>query len=188
MVGMMVGAAVAWLGLELPYLNWRRVVPPVDTRPLVVRSDAKGHGAFLAPRSGERRHHGVDLAAPLKTPVLAIQSGVVAVVGTHRGLGRFVEVEHRGRCSSRYAHLEEIQVRPGMRVRQGEQLGTVGKTGNARHPRIVPHLHLEVLKDGEPIDPGRIGLEVSDLSGRAVAGTGTDRVRHASTGAAGSDS
>ena len=51
-------------------------------------------------------------------------------------------------------------VEPGARVKQGDPIGTVGKTGNARHRGITPHLHLEVLKDGAPINPMTLGLQV----------------------------
>ena len=145
--------------LELPYVNWRRVASPIDTRPLTIRQDAKGDGRFFAPRSGRRHHRGVDLVAAVGTPVRAIRSGTVIEVGAHRGLGLFVEVEHPQHLHSVYAHLNEVDVEVGARVRQGALVGTVGKTGNARHPWITPHLHLEVLRNGEPIDPLIIGLQ-----------------------------
>ena len=152
-----VGAAT-WAAREAAYLNWQAVVPPVDARPLLIRHDAKGDGRFAAPRSGYRQHRGVDLAAEWGSPVRAIRSGTVTRVGLHRGLGRFVEVAHRRDLRSLYAHLNEVDVRVGERVRQGERIGTVGKTGNARHPWITPHVHLEVVRDGEPVDPQMLGL------------------------------
>jgi murein DD-endopeptidase MepM/ murein hydrolase activator NlpD len=96
--------------------------------------------------------------------VRAIRSGRVVQVGLHRGLGRFVELEHREQLHSLYAHLREVSVEPGTRVRQGEVIGTVGKTGNARHLWITPHVHLEVLQEGKPIDPQTLGLQVVDPS------------------------
>jgi murein DD-endopeptidase MepM/ murein hydrolase activator NlpD len=54
-------------------------------------------------------------------------------------------------------------------VRQGEWVGTVGKTGNARHRWITPHLHLEVVKDGHPIDPQSLGLPIVDATTRPLA-------------------
>ena len=150
--------AATWAALEAPYLNWQAIAPPVDVRPLLIRHDAKGDGRFAAPRSGHRQHRGVDLAAELGSPVRTIRSGMVTRVGLHHGLGRFVEVAHRRDLHSLYAHLNEVDVRVGERVRQGERIGTVGKTGNARHPWIAPHVHLEVVRDGEPIDPQTLGL------------------------------
>ena len=153
-LGCLAAAAV----FEVPYINWRPVVAPIDARPLLIRKDAKGDGRFQSPRSGHRRHHGVDLVARLDSPVRAIRSGTVVAVGIHQGLGRFVELDHGGALRSLYAHLNEVNVEPGRRVRQGERIGTVGKTGNARHAWITPHLHLEVLRDGEPVDPHTLGL------------------------------
>lgn len=154
------GCALAVAGSELAYVNWQPAAPPVETQPLVIRRDTKGDGRFLSPRSGARLHLGVDLAAPLESPVHAIRSGRVVEVGLHRGLGRFVKLAHRGRLRSLYAHLNTVSVRPGARIRQGAVIGTVGKTGNAQHRWITPHVHLEVWRDGEPVDPQTLGLEV----------------------------
>ena len=156
------GCGLLIAAYELPYFNWRVVVPPVDARPLRIRQDAKGNGRFFAPRSGRRRHRGIDLVADLNSPVRAIRSGTVVQVGEHRGLGRFVELEHPHHMGSLYAHLKDVSVRVGERVRQGAVIATVGKTGNARHPWITPHLHLEVWRAGNPIDPRSLGLAVLD--------------------------
>ena len=159
-LGMGIGAGAAWAALELAYVNWPAVVPPVVARPLVVRQDAKGDGQYFAPRSGDRRHRGVDLVAPLGSPVSAIRSGRVIEVGIHRGLGNFVELDHGRGLRSLYAHLATTQVRVGQRMRQGDVIGTVGKTGNARHPWIAPHVHLEVTRRGQPVDPATLGLDI----------------------------
>ena len=159
-VGLLVGGGIAAGALELPYVNWQPAAPPVDTPQLLIRHDAKGDGRFNSRRSGHRRHRGVDLAAPLDSPVRAVRSGTVVQVGLHRGLGRFVELEHRQQLHSLYAHLNTVCVAVGARVRQGEIIGTVGKTGNAAHPWIMPHLHLEVLQAETPIDPQLLGLRV----------------------------
>jgi murein DD-endopeptidase MepM/ murein hydrolase activator NlpD len=167
-------AAAVLLGLELPYVNWRAAVPPVDARPLLIRRDARGDGRFLSPRSGNRRHRGVDLAAGLGTPVRAIRSGRVAEVGNHRGLGRFVALEHGGGLRTLYAHLETSAVEPGGRVAQGAIIGTVGKTGNARHQWITPHLHLEVTRGGALLDPASLGLRLVERNSSVAESGGTD--------------
>lgn len=153
-----VGLAV-WGAVEGPYVNWSSAAAPVDAQPLRIRHDAKGDGRWAAPRSGRRRHNGIDLAAPLGSPVRAIRSGRILTVGTHRGLGRYIEIEHPQQLQSLYAHLKDVQVAVGERVRQGTIIGTVGKTGNARHAWITPHLHLEVTRQGERINPLSLGLE-----------------------------
>jgi murein DD-endopeptidase MepM/ murein hydrolase activator NlpD len=156
----LLGVALIALAYKLPYVNWRRVAAPVDSRPLMIRQDAKGDGRFAAARSGGRSHRGIDVEAPLNSPVRAIRSGTVIEAGTHRGLGHFVVVEHGRDLCSLYAHLNRLEVRQGQRVRQGHVLGAVGKTGNARHPWIAPHVHLEVLRGDQPIDPKTLGLAV----------------------------
>ncbi len=168
-MGIGFGVALTAAVFQLPYLDWSSAAPPIDARPLTIRHDAKGNGAFFAPRSGRRHHRGIDLVAALNSPVHAIRSGIVVQVGLHRGLGRFVELEHRHHLHSVYAHLNDVRVEPGTRIRQGTIIGTVGKTGNARHPWITPHLHLEVLKDGEPIDPQTVGLQVVDPTTPLIA-------------------
>lgn len=164
-------AGAALLGVaawELPYVNWRAAASPLGERPLVIRQDAKGDGRFLSPRSGNRRHRGIDLVADLGSPVHAIRSGRVLEVGTHRGLGRFIVLEHRRHLRSLYAHLKTADVVQGQRVRQGQVIGAVGKTGNARHAWITSHLHLEVMQVKEPINPSALGLVVSEPSGRGT--------------------
>jgi len=156
--GVGAGVGLAVVLYEFPYVNWRPVVPPLDAQPLVIRQDAKGDGQFGAPRSGGRRHRGIDLLAPLGSPVRAIRSGTVTQVGMHRGLGRFVVIEHRQALTSLYAHLAEARVDVGERVTQGQLIGTVGKTGNARHRWISPHVHLEITRAGESVDPSTVGL------------------------------
>ena len=156
--GVAVGAASWWAVQQLSQVEWRPIAAPLTQAPMIIRRDAKGDGRFGAPRSGNLRHRGVDLEASVGSLVLSIRSGRVVETGRHRGRGLYVEVEHSQGLRSLYAHLQTIHVRVGDRVRQGEPLGTVGKTGNARNRWITPHLHLEVSKDGSLIDPARLGL------------------------------
>ncbi len=158
------GVILGIVGYRLPFLNWRRTVSPLEADLLVVRFDGKGDGRFLAPRNGGRRHRGIDLAAAVGGPVYAIRSGRVREVGTDLGLGKFVSLKHDGTLSSLYAHLDTLLVTDGQRVRQGQKIGTVGKTGNARHPVIQPHLHLEVMQRDQRINPAQLGLEIVDAS------------------------
>jgi len=171
--GVVIGLGVAAAVLEGPYVNWRPVAPPVDQQPLFVRQDAKGDGRFGAPRSGHRVHRGIDLVAPLGSPVRAICSGTVMMIGTHRGFGRLIELDHRQSLTSLYAHLDDVKVTMGQRVKQGQIIGTIGKTGNARSPWVTPHLHLEVAKGGELIDPTTMGLRVVVASTREPRADGS---------------
>ena len=158
--GVALGVGGTLCALELPYVNWKMIAAPVDAQPLTIREDAKGDGRFLSPRSGGRVHRGIDVTASVGSPVRAIRSGTIVQVGLHRGLGRYVELEHPRGFHSLYAHLQDVMVEPAARVKQGEVIGTVGKTGNAGHRGMTPHLHIEVLKDGVPINPATLGLQV----------------------------
>ncbi|WP_017305069.1 peptidoglycan DD-metalloendopeptidase family protein [Spirulina subsalsa] len=87
-------------------------------------------------------HSGLDLLAPLNTPVLAADQGVVVFAGQQGNYGNVVIINHEGNLQTRYAHLGEIFVSTGQRVNTGDTLGTVGNSGR---PDIdQPHLHFEV--------------------------------------------
>jgi len=156
--GLILGGLLGALTVQGLQRDWLPAAPPVDERPLTVRHDAKGDGRFMAPRSGNRFHRGIDLVAPLNSPVRAIRRGTVVQVGTHLGFGRFIELKHPHDLRSLYAHLNDVTVQPGQRVKQGQEIGTLGKTGNARSRLVAPHLHLEVWKHDVPIDPNSLGL------------------------------
>jgi murein DD-endopeptidase MepM/ murein hydrolase activator NlpD len=111
---------------------------------------SSGFGLRLDPIDGKSRmHKGLDLAAPAGTVVLAPWSGKVVSTGYEAGYGNYVVVEHPEGFQTRYAHLESFTVKKGDAVASGEELGTVGSTGRS----TGPHLHFEVIKNGERIDP-----------------------------------
>ena len=128
-------------------------LPPLLGWPLTIRQDAHGRGLFGAPRSGRRQHNGVDLSSSVGTPVRAVKGGWVAIARTHKGLGNYIMLWHGRGLGTVYAHLSRMDVTPGQRVRQGQVIGAVGKTGNARARDIVPHLHFEIRQHGRPLDP-----------------------------------
>ncbi|UJR81258.1 M23 family metallopeptidase [Sandaracinus amylolyticus] len=108
-----------------------------------VRGARAFHSTFGAPRSGGRRHQGVDVFAARGTSVLAAHDGIVVHVGTFSLGGRVVHTLGRRGVLCYYAHLDAWA--PGLAVgrvgREGDVLGTVGNTGNAR--TTPPHLHFE---------------------------------------------
>jgi murein DD-endopeptidase MepM/ murein hydrolase activator NlpD len=108
---------------------------------------------FGEPRDGGRRRHlGIDIAAPIGTPVLAPVAGTVDRVASGGAGGRVVWLREAGAHRLYYfAHLDAIHVTRGQRVRAGEQLGTVGTTGNAAG--TVPHLHFAVHEGRDILDP-----------------------------------
>lgn len=115
---------------------------PVERSKVVVSAE------FGVPR-GNARHQGIDIAAPPGTPVRATAAGRVIVAERDRRYGRTVVVDHGGGFRTRYAHLKKIETKVGRRVKRGELVGRVGKSGNASGA----HLHYEVLRQGVPVDP-----------------------------------
>lgn len=90
-------------------------------------------------------HSGVDLDAPAGTPVLAVGAGTVAFASEQSSYGNLVVINHSQGLQTRYAQLDTIAVEVGQTVQPGEQIGTVGMTGNAS----VPHLHFEVRSNSD---------------------------------------
>lgn len=106
------------------------------------RRDPKLRGRY-------RVHHGVDIRAPKGSPVLAFKGGTVIRAGAFGGYGRTVEVRQYDGMVARYAHLNSMLVKEGDDVSAGTRLGEVGRTGRA----TGAHLHFELLRDGESLDP-----------------------------------
>lgn len=149
--------AVAHLGRQLgntlnvaQYLN--RTARPAGLQsngdrqllfPLTVQSAISStFGWRLHPVFGDyRMHTGTDIAAPIGTPVVAAFSGTVSIADFLGGYGLTVVLEHQNpQRETLYAHLSELFVKPGDRVKQGEVIGRVGMTGTA----TGPHLHFEL--------------------------------------------
>jgi murein DD-endopeptidase MepM/ murein hydrolase activator NlpD len=102
------------------------------------------------PFSGARRFHaGVDIAAAYGREVPSAGPGRVVYSGAQGGYGNTVVVEHAGGVLTRYAHLSSIQVDVGASVDAGTVVGRVGSTGRS----TGPHLHFEVLQNGQPVNP-----------------------------------
>lgn len=140
---------------ELRFLDRRDFLSPFDKSiELRVRSDSYGKGHFKARRKG-RRHSGLDLAAPLESNVRAVKSGWVVVARESRNMGKHIELYHKKGLVTVYGHLKEIKIRMLQRIRQGEIIGSVGKSGNAGYKNMKAHLHLEVIKNGQYQDPAK---------------------------------
>ncbi|HLZ83909.1 MAG TPA: M23 family metallopeptidase [Caulobacteraceae bacterium] len=111
-----------------------------------------GFGMRLHPLLGfTRMHQGVDFGAPVGAPVLAAGDGVVEEARWDGGYGRWLKIRHGPGLETGYAHLSgwASGVSPGASVRQGQVVAYVGQTGLA----TGPHLHFEVFKEGQRIDP-----------------------------------
>lgn len=112
-----------------------------------------------------RPHKGIDFAAPRGTPVKSVASGVVTFVGRQSGYGNLVKIDHPGPYESGYAHLQEYAegLYEGAAVERGQVIGYVGSTGLA----TGPHLHFELSKDGEVVNP--FGESVDESVGETVS-------------------
>lgn len=110
-----------------------------------------------------RPHKGIDFAAPRGTPVKSVASGVVTFVGVHAGYGNLVKVDHPGPYETGYAHLQGYAkgLAEGNAVDRGQVIGYVGSTGLA----TGPHLHFELYKDGEFVNPfGESAIETVSVT------------------------
>ncbi|MBS4008623.1 MAG: M23 family metallopeptidase [Clostridium sp.] len=124
---------------------------------LASRTDSRT--AFLWPTRGQISsgfgprwgsfHYGIDIAAVVGTPILAIADGMVTDAGWWPGFGKMVRIEHEDGWVSIYGHSSRIFVAAGQEVETGEKIATVGRTGNA----TGPHLHLEMIYNGVHQNP-----------------------------------
>lgn len=126
-------------------------------------------GAVLTSGYGMRRnpilgtwtlHAGIDLSAPRGTAIYAAGDGIVMSAEWEGGYGYTTRIIHPNGVETVYAHQSRIAVgvTPGAAVVQGQTIGLVGATGNA----TGPHLHYEILVDGEPVDP--LGAEIQQAA------------------------
>ncbi len=94
-------------------------------------------------------HTGIDIAAPMGAPILAIYPGVVAEVGTSAIYGNYINIDHGGGVMTTYSHCIEILAEEGANIRAGERIAIVGSTGIS----TGPHLHLELKVQQMSADP-----------------------------------
>jgi len=101
-----------------------------------------------------RPHHGIDYAAPIGTPVLAIGDGRVTSTSYEGGAGRMVRITHNSVYSTAYLHLSRFGpgIAPGVYVKQGQVIGYVGSSGLS----TGPHLDFRFYRNGSPIDPLKV--------------------------------
>ncbi|MFK8007851.1 MAG: M23 family metallopeptidase [Saprospiraceae bacterium] len=94
-------------------------------------------------------HSGIDLIAPVGTPVLATANGIVLEAGEKGKHGIRILLQHDDEFKTMYSHLNKVEVKVGDKIKIGEVIGLVGSTGVS----TGPHLHYEVIKDGKKVDP-----------------------------------
>lgn len=111
---------------------------------------SSGYGFRIHPiRRARIFHDGVDFASSRGAPVVAVAEGVVVFSGRRNGYGRMVDIRHPDGRVTRYAHNTRNLVQVGETIRQGQQIATVGSSGDA----TGPHVHFEVLEDDKAVDP-----------------------------------
>ena len=137
-------------------------IQPVSNKDL--RRIASGFGYRIHPIYKVRKlHKGLDFSAPTGTPIYATGDGKISPdrgkgrVGGH-GYGRYVVIDHGYGYKTLYGHMSKISVKKGQRVKRGDIIGYVGNTGAS----TAPHLHYEVIKNGQKINP--INFFYNDLT------------------------
>ncbi len=143
----------------------RNITVLIQRKLAASRTAVRGSGQMVFPTNGaitstfgwrvhpilgyERFHGGIDFGADYGTPIYAADRGTVIFSGWYGGYGNAVIVDHGGSMTTLYAHASELYVSEGQTVERGQAIAAVGSTGFS----TGPHLHFEVRRDGEPIDP-----------------------------------
>ena len=113
---------------------------------------SSGYGMRKHPILGyNKKHQGVDFAAPKGTPIMAAGTGHIEFVGNNGGAGKYIRIKHMNGYKTAYAHLSKYAsgINKNVKVKQGQTIGYVGTTGLS----TGPHLHYEVWFNGKRINP-----------------------------------
>ncbi len=120
-------------------------------------------GGRISPFTGKHSlHRGVDIAAPVGSPIFAPADGVVIFSGPKAGFGNFIMIAHYGYgIVTSFGHNSQNLVQPGQKIVRGEQIASVGSSGRS----TGPHLHYEVWVNGEAVNPRQFILDFkSDIT------------------------
>ncbi len=135
-------------GIKDAHLSSMPVLKPVADK--YVNKLASGFGTRFHPiLKVNKMHKGLDFAASTGTPIYATGDGTVKVAEFNSGYGNVVVLKHGNGYESLYAHMSRAKVRNGQKVKRGDVIGYVGSTGLS----TGAHLHYEIHKNGEPVDP-----------------------------------
>ena len=141
--------------IELLAKNNESLLSSIPTIQPISNSDLKrmasGFGWRTDPFTKKRkRHWGMDFSAERGSPIYATGDGKISRADNRAaGFGNHVRIDHGFGYVSIYAHMDNISVRRGNRVKRGDIIGYVGSSGRS----VAPHLHYEITKDGKKIDP-----------------------------------
>jgi murein DD-endopeptidase MepM/ murein hydrolase activator NlpD len=109
-----------------------------------------GYGPRMSPYAGRiKMHEGLDVGAPIGTPIVSPADGIVTFSGPKPGFGNFVQIDHGYGVETIFGHASTLAVRKGQKVSRGDKIATVGNTGYS----TGPHVHYEVRVNGTPVDP-----------------------------------
>ncbi|MGW5388425.1 M23 family metallopeptidase [Nocardia sp. NPDC003963] len=154
-------AAAAVAGQEQPWINSAPapgipeggIIPPGAVPP--------GAGGYVLPAPGTftsgfgsrwgTLHQGIDIAGPIGTPIYAVANGTVIDAGPASGFGLWVRIRHDDGAISVYGHMYDFFVSVGERVPAGMQIARMGNRGDS----TGPHLHFEIILNGQHVDPQR---------------------------------
>jgi murein DD-endopeptidase MepM/ murein hydrolase activator NlpD len=139
---------------EVASINPSEATPPEDAPPMSFVWPVQGPVlSGFGPKGEGLNNDGVNIGAPKGAPVVAAAPGIVVYAGNEmKGFGNLVLIRHQGGWVTAYAHLDRVLVSKNAVVAQGDELGTVGKTGNVDKPQ----LHFETRYEGKPVDPAGV--------------------------------
>ncbi len=124
-----------------------------------IKRFASGFGYRIHPIYKTRKmHEGVDITAKTGTKIYATGDGVIDLAKYGRGYGKMVKIDHGYSYQTLYGHMSMILVKEGQKVKRGDVIGLVGNTGTS----TGSHLHYEVRKNGQPVNP--INYYMNDLT------------------------
>jgi murein DD-endopeptidase MepM/ murein hydrolase activator NlpD len=109
-----------------------------------------GFGYRISPFTGLRQmHEGIDISNRIGTPIISPADGLVTNIGREWGFGKILVMSHGFGFTTRYGHLNRIEVKIGQKVKRGQKIAEIGNTGRS----TGPHLHYEVKLNGVPVNP-----------------------------------
>ncbi|MEV3964871.1 M23 family metallopeptidase [Nocardia sp. NPDC050193] len=154
-------AAAAVAGQEQPWINTAPVPGGLEGGLIPPGAVPPGAGGYVLPAPGTFTsgfgsrwgtfHRGIDIAGPIGTPIYAVASGTVIDAGPAAGFGLWVRIRHDDGAISVYGHMYDFIVSVGERVPAGMQIARMGNRGDS----TGPHLHFEIILDGQHVDPQR---------------------------------
>lgn len=160
--GLSLALLLTILALPLAVSGEKEPAPEQESKILISNSElqftlptegfvSRDFGWYQAhPKSDEKVfHNGVDIVNEEGTAIFAVADGIVTYADYDVEHGNSMIIKHNDTWESRYDHLSEIRVQEGASVHQGENIALMGSTGKS----VGPHLHLTLLKNGEPVDP-----------------------------------